>query len=569
MEVNLELSRIFYEIADLLEMMGVDWKPSAYRKAARVVEALPEDISAIYKKKGIAGFTELPGIGEGIAKKIVEFVEKGKITEYEKLKREIPEGVEELMHVQSLGPKKVWRLYKELGIKSLSGLKKACTAHKIRGLEGFGEKSEQDILRGLGFYSLTKNRMLLGYALPVARDFCKRLKHSGLVERAEVAGSLRRMKETIGDIDILAISSKPAKVMDFFTSMPEVKDVLVKGSSKSAVFLKTGVQADLRVLEKTSFGAALQYFTGSKEHNVRLRQLAIKQGLKLSEYGLFSGKELVAGSTEQEIYKRLGFKSTPPPEIRENQGEFESVPNLIKYNSLNGDLQMHTTWSDGVNSVEEMALACKKQGYDFCAITDHSKSEHIANGMPVARLKKYFSDIESVEKKLKFRVLKGIEVDVLPSGSLDYSDSVLKQFDFVLAAIHSRFKSSEKDMMKRISKALSNPYVHAFAHPTGRVIGQREGYAVDIEGLIDIAKENNVVLEINAFPERLDLRDVHIKKAVEKRCLLSIGTDSHSVDHLGFAELGVAQARRGWCAPELVVNTWKLSRLEKFLSSKR
>ncbi len=377
MAKNQEIANIFYQIADMLEILNVQWKPQAYRKAARSIETLSEDIEKIYREGGEKALMEIPGVGEGIAKKIIEYLEKGKITEYEKLKKKIPTGVEEMMNVEGLGPKKAYRLYKELKIGSLEKLEKAAKEGRIRRLEGFGEKSEQDILRGLEFFKKSQERMLLGKALPIAQEITKKIKALKEVERVDIAGSLRRRKETIGDIDILVISKRPKPVMDFFTKMDNVAHVVAKGDTKSTVMLKEGIECDIRVLEAKSYGAALNYFTGSKDHNVRLRQIAIKKGMKLSEYGLFNVKteKYITGRTEEEVYKKLGLVYIEP-EMRENTGEIElaqkkNLPELIKYNSIKGDLHTHTKWTDGLHSTEESAQLGLKMKYECIGITDH------------------------------------------------------------------------------------------------------------------------------------------------------------------------------------------------------
>jgi DNA polymerase (family 10) len=466
-------------------------------------------------------------------------------------------------------------LHKKLGIKSVAQLEKAARAGKIRKLKGFGPKSEEDILRGIEMLKRGEERKLLGTVLPLARALEASMKKVRDVKQAVAAGSVRRMKETVGDIDILTISKNSKPVMDAFTKMPEVVEVLAKGPTKSTVILSYGkhqIQADVRVLEEKSFGAALQYFTGSKDHNIKLRQIAIKKGYKLSEYGLFIAKtgRYVAGRTEAEVYKKLGLPYIEP-ELRENRGEIEAaqakkLPKLIPYNAIKGDLQMHTKWSDGSNTIEEMASAAQKMGYKYIAITDHSKSQHIAHGLDEKRLAKYLKALDAAQKKFpNIRILKGSEVDVLPNGKLDYSDRILKQLDIVVAGVHSRFKSPKAEMTKRIVKAFSNKYIHVLAHPTGRVINVREPYEFDLEKVFQAAIDNNVALEINAFPSRLDLKDVHIKLAKDFGVKLSMGTDSHSADHLRYIEFGIAQARRGWAESKDILNTLPFNKLEKFL----
>jgi len=566
---NREIAEMFFEMADVLEMQGVDWKPSAYRKAARALETLSEPVEEIFAVGGVKALMDIPGVGQGLAGKIEEFLKTGRMKEFLQVVRKIPAGVEEMMRVPGLGPKKVMRLYKNLKIKSVEQLERAAKAGELRRLAGFGIKSEEDILRGLDIVKKGAGRVLLGVALPVAREIAGRLSGVDGVKVAEPAGSLRRMSETVGDIDILVISNKPAKVMDLFTKMPEVQSVIAKGSTKSTVILSEGVQSDVRVLDEMSFGSALQYFTGSKDHNIALRQIAIKKGFKLSEYGLFKKDRYVCGRSEKEIYAKLGLPFIPP-ELRENHGEIEAaqknkLPDLIPYDAIKGDLHMHTRWSDGNNSVEQMAGAAEKMGYEYVAFADHSKSEHIANGMDEKRLLQYLKELDVVQKKVGIRVLKGSEVDILADGSLDYSNKYLKELDLVVGSVHSRFKSSRQDMTERILKAFENPYLNIFAHPSGRLIGRREPYDFDFEKVALAAKERGIALECNSYPDRLDLKDVHVRKTVELGCKISIDTDSHSVEHLRFIEFGVAQARRGWAEVKDVINAWPLKKLEKFL----
>jgi DNA polymerase (family 10) len=569
-----EIADIFYEIADILELKQVAWKPAAYRKAARTLETLSEDVENVITRGGIKALMELPGIGEALALKIEEYIKTGKIKEYGRVKRLIPPGVEEMMHIASLGPKKAMRLYQELHIKSVAKLEQAAKSGKIRKLKGFGEKSEKDILRGLLLLKMRHERALLGTALPLARDIVGRLKRLDYVKAAEYAGSIRRMKETIGDIDILVISPNPKKVMDFFTTMPDVATILAKGSTKSMVMLKQGIQADVRVLEGKSFGAALQYFTGNKDHNIALRTIAIKKGLKLSEYGLFKRSgAYVVGKTEADIYKTLGLQYIEP-EIRENQGEIEaarkhSLPKLIELRDIKGDCHMHTGSSDGTATIEEMARAAQALGYQYIVIADHSKSESIANGLDEKRLLKQIIEIDKLNKIFGpkgFRILKGTECDILPNGKLDFSDSILKQLDFVVASIHSRFKSPKDEMTKRICTALENPYVSTFAHPTGRLINERLPYQVDLEKVFEVAKAHGKFVEINAYPNRLDLNDVNIRTAKSFGLKFTIDTDAHAIRHLRNMEFGITQARRGWLEAKDVINTLPLKRFEKLLT---
>lgn len=573
---NFEIAAIFYKIADILEMLGVEWKPIAYRRAARSIEILSKDIKDVYKIGGLKALMQIPSIGDALAKKIEEYILTEKLKTYEKLKQQIPEGFENLIHIQGVGPKKVYKLFKQLKIDNVEKLETAAKQGLIRKVDGFGEKSEQEILKSVEMFKKGQGRMLLGKALPIAREIEFLLKNLKEVKSVIVAGSVRRMKETVKDIDVLVISSNPKKIMNVFTTMPSVERILAKGETKSSVVLKQGINSDLRVLNEKSFGAGLNYFTGSKDHNVELRRIAITKGLKLSEYGLFNAKsgKYICGKTEQEIYKKLGF-SYVMPELRENLGEImaakkSKLPKLIDYNSLKGDFHMHTKWSDGVNTTEEMIKACIDLNYKYIAITDHSKSEYVANGLDEKRLLKHCQEIDKLQKKYpKIRVLKGAEVDILSNGTLDYSNKILKNLDIVIASIHSRFKSEKEEMTRRIITALENKYVNIFSHPTGRLINEREPYEVDIEKIFEAARENNIFLEINSFPSRLDLKDINIKLALEYDVKFAINSDSHSTEHLKYIELGIAQARRGWLESKDILNTSSRQKIEKVLQNKR
>ncbi|MEM2121796.1 MAG: DNA polymerase/3'-5' exonuclease PolX [Candidatus Woesearchaeota archaeon] len=567
---NLEVAKLLYDIADMLDILGEAFKPQAYRKAAKSIEGLGEDIEVYYKNGKLE---EIPGVGKSISEKIIEFLETGKSSYYEELKKKVPGGVSTLIEIPGMGPKRAMYLYKNLGIKSIEELEDAAKKGKLRELNGFGEKSEQDILKGIEILRKGQERFLLGVALPIAEEIVGRLKTLKEVQKISIAGSLRRMKETIGDLDILVVSNSPEKVMDFFTSMKEVQNIIAKGTTKSSVILKNNLQVDLRVIEDKSFGSALQYFTGSKEHNIALREICKKKNLKLSEYGLFDKNDkMIAGKNEEDIYKKLGMQYIEP-ELRENTGEIEAalkgeLPKLVNYNDIRGDLHIHSKWSDGDDEIRDIAIEAKKLGYEYIAISDHSKSQKIAHGLSYEDLEKRNKEIDSLNEKLPIRILKGMEVDILPDGSLDYDDNILKKLDVVIVSVHSRFKSTKEEMTKRILKALENPYVNILGHPTGRLITSRIEYEVDIEKIIKKAKENNVALEINANPERLDLKDVYVRLAVNSGAKLAIGTDAHSKLHLGFIKLGVATARRGWAEKKNIINTLSLKELKEFLKKK-
>jgi len=564
--MNQDIADILNEMADILEMQGVQWKPNAYKKAARELESLETDFREIYNKDGISGLKNLPGIGEHIANKIEEYIKTGKIKAYEKLKKSIPNGVGELLRIPSLGPKKVWQLVKKAKIHSLKDLKKAIKQGKIKNLKGFGEKSQSEISKGVSMIEAGSGKNPIYRVLPLALEIKKNIEKVKGVKKVEIAGSLRRMKEVVGDIDILVTSDYPEKVMDVFTKMDGVSRILAKGSTKSAVMFSS-IQADVRVLKPEVFGAALQYFTGSKEHNVAVRKIAIKKGYKLSEYGLFerTGK-LIAAKDEEIIYKRLGM-SYVPPQLRELSGELEAamknkIPKLVELNEINGDLHMHTKASDGMHSIAEMAKAAKEKKYEYIAITDHSKSEHIANGLDEKRLSKHLEEIAKT-KVSGLKIFRGSEVDILKNGDLDYDNKTLKQLDIVIASIHSGFKSSKEAMTKRICSALQNPYVKILAHPTGRVVLRRNPYEVNLDKVFAAAKERGIALEINC--PRLDLRDIYVKKAVESGCKLVINTDSHSTDQLNLMQYGVGIAQRGWAQSKNIINTLPLKQFEKWL----
>ena len=566
---NYEIAKILYNIALYLEMQEEQFKPRAYEKAGRSIEALSEDVGELYKKGGIKALMDIPGVGESIAEKIEELLKTGKLRYYEKLKREVPVDIENLTAIEGVGPKTVKALYKRLKIRNVGELEKAAKAGKIRAILGFGEKSEQDILKGIEFLKRSKGRFILGFVLPEVREIQKRLKELPEVKEAVIGGSARRMKETIGDADILVVSEKPQSVMDFFVSMPDVVDVIGKGGTKSSVKLKMGLNVDLRVVPGESFGAALQYFTGNIDHNVALRAIAKKKGWKLNEYGIFDRKNTqIAGESEEEVYEKLGLKWMPP-ELRENIGEIDAakknkLPKLIDYNDLKGDLQVQTNWTDGSNSIMDMAEAAKMNGLDYIAITDHTKSLAMTGGLDEKKLLQQVKEIEKVNKQLSgIVILSGAEVNILKDGGLDIDDKTLSQLDFVGASVHSNFNLPKDEQTRRIVRAMENENVDIIFHPTGRVIQQRESYEVDIEKMIQSARDTDTLLEINAYPNRLDLKDEHIKKAVNAGVKFCIDSDAHSKLHFRYLEFGIAQARRGWAEKKDVINSLSLKEFLK------
>lgn len=567
--LNEKVAGILYEIADLLELKDEKFKPQAYRKAAHGVESMEEDVQVAYEHGRLK---DVPGVGDAIEAKIVEIIRTGELRYLVDLRSEFPAGLIQVMQVREIGPKTAMRLYHELKITNLQDLREAAEMGRIHHMKGFGERTEENILKGIKYLEQSKGRMLLGHAYPIASGMVAFLREKGGLEHVDFAGSLRRMKETIGDIDILVGSDQAENATDMFLSYPDIEDVLVKGPTRSSIRLRSGTQVDLRVVPTKSYGAALQYFTGSKEHNVALRGIAIEKGFKLNEYGLFrkDTEEMVAGMTEMDIYAALHM-SLPPPEIREDRGEIEAslqgkVPTLIELKDIRGDLHVHTDASDGSHSMENMAQAAIDTGYQYIGISDHSRSLHIANGLDEERLKKNIEEASRLSEKMApFRVLIGAEVEIDESGKLDYPDNILNELDYVIGAIHSRFKMSEPEMTARLLTALSNEHVSILAHPTGRVIGVREPYAFDTERVFQKARENDVFLEVNSFPDRMDLNDSYCRVAKDRGNRLIINTDSHAPAHLDNMIYGVAMARRGWVGPEQVLNALPLNDLINIL----
>ncbi|MFA7151963.1 MAG: DNA polymerase/3'-5' exonuclease PolX, partial [Candidatus Paceibacterota bacterium] len=517
---NQDLAKILYEIGDMLESEDVPFKPYAYQKAAVTLDVLKENVSAIYKKGGLEALGEIPGVGDSIAKKIEEYIKTGRIKYYEELKKKLPVKFEELISIEGMGPKRARFLFQKLGVTNIKDLEKAAKANKVAGLPGFGATTQANILQGIEFLKRSKGRFLLNEISPKAREIYNDLISLKEVEKIDLAGSLRRMKETIGDVDFLVISSEPEKVTDFFASMPDVEKVWGKGSTKASVRLKEGMDMDLRVVPKKSYGSALQYFTGSKDHNIRLRKIAMDKGLKLSEYGLFKGAEMIGGESEEEIYKLLGMEWIAP-ELRENKGEIEAaqagdLPKIIDSGQIKGDLHCHTTWSGGENTVSEMADKAMELGYQYLGISDHTKFLRIENGMnekQLASQRKEIDDLNSgfAAKNIGFKILQGAETNVLKDGSIDIKDEALAKLDYAIAGVHSNLKMEKEEMTERIVKAMKNPYIKIISHPTGRILKRREEYSIDLNKILRAAKEFGVALEINSYPERLDLNDINIR----------------------------------------------------------
>jgi len=564
---------------EIASMLSIEDTPSskfevrAYQKASLTIGTLQEPIEDIYKKDGVKGLMELSGIGKGIAASIEEYIKTGKMSKYENLKKKYPIDMKALTGIEGIGARKAIALYRQIGVKNVDDLKKAIKAHKISKLPGFGQKSEEVIEKSIGFYEKRGGRLLLGNALPVAESMVEKFIKSNLVEKAVIAGSARRMRETVGDLDILVTSKKSKEVMDFFTKMSEVSGVISSGPTKTSVRLKIGINCDLRVIEPESFGAALQYFTGSKDHNVQVRTISVNKGYKLNEYGLYDKKDkMIVAKSEEEIYEKLGMQWMPP-EMREARGEVKlaqehKIPILVDLKDIKGDMHTHTSDTDGTSTLEEMADAAIKLKLEYFATTNHTKSLTIARGMNESQFAKYFKKVDKLNDSLdgKIKILKGAEVDILKDGSLDLSKECLGTMDCVVGAVHSYFKMPEEEMTARIKKALDSGLVNIMAHPTGRQLNVREQYPVDIEKIFECAEQNNVALEINSFPERLDLNDTNIMKASKYKVKFSIDTDAHNAAHLNFMKYGIGTARRGWLTKDKVINTLPLKEILKVLS---
>jgi len=566
---NKQIAQILYEIADILDMKDVKFKPRAYRRAAREVEEYPKKIASI---KTIKELEEIPGVGERIAEKMHEISETSTCEYYEQLKKSIPVDITTLNRIEGIGPKTIKRLYDELGIKTLKDLEKAAKGGKIRNLEGFREKTEENILKGIKSLKKHADRIRIDEALYYTESVIDQMKkHPDTIE-IEIAGSIRRKQETIGDADILIASRNPTSSIDYFTSLEDISRVLAKGSKKATVEFENGFQADLRVIDKESWGAALLYFTGDKVHNIKIRKIAIIKGYKLNEYGLFkkNGKRL-SGKTEKEVYDCLGME-TPPPEIRRDCGEIEAslkgtLPTLVDIKDIKGDLQVHTTFSDGIHSPKEIIDGAYTLGHSYIAITDHNtEGLEVAGGIDTKDIPLYIKKIKRLKSKCK--VLVSLEVNIAKDGSITVPDKYLKQLDYVLIAIHSHFRMSMTDMTKRILKAFDNPHVHAFAHPLGRLLLKREPYDIDFDAIAKKAREKNILLEINAHPERLDLDGEYVQRARRYGCMFCIGTDAHSIKNLSNIKYGVYMARRGWLTKKEIINTYSFSELKKYLLNK-
>lgn len=564
---NKNIAKVFEEIGDILEIQGADFfRVNAYRKAALTVANLARDLRQLVDQNS-PELNQIPGIGLALKAKIIELVQTGKCKEHEELKKGFPKGLLEMLQIRGLGPKKVKLFYSELRITTIAQLKKAAQEHLICKLPKMGEKSEQDILKAIEEHGqFSSERHLISEALQEAERYIGYMKKCKEVKHIQYAGSLRRAQDTIGDIDILVTVKDPQKshqiVMEYFVNYDEVLNVVAKGDTKSSVILQSGLNVDLRVVANESFGAALHYFTGSKEHNVRIRDLAKRKGLKVSEYGVFKGKKMIAGKTEEEVFGAIGLPFIEP-ELRKNDGEVEyalkhkKFPKLVELKDIRGDLHSHTTYSDGKNSLEEMAQVFMARGYEYFAVSDHSSVMGITGGMGSRDIKRQWEEIDKLNEKLKgkIKILKGCEVDILKDGSLDFGPEVLKELDIVIISAHMYNRLPAEQQTERIIAAIENPYSMILAHPTGRLINKRAEMEFDMEKVIDACVKNKVAIEINSNPQRLDLVDKYVKIAKEKGAKFVIDTDSHSIDHPEFMKFGVGIARRGWLTRSDVLNT--------------
>ncbi len=570
---NAQVAKIFNEIADLLELKGENpFRVRAYRRAAMNVEGVPKGLSSLREEE----LSAIPGIGKDLAGKIRQVAETGRVDLYEELKKEIPAGLLAILRVPGIGPKTAKLLYDKRNVKSLEELEALARGKKLAGIPGIQEKTEENILKGIDLLKKGRERSPLGKVLPLARDIVDRLQEAVPDGKFALAGSIRRWKETIKDIDVLATGKHRDAITKAFVRIPVVKEVLEQGTTKCSVLTPEGIQVDLRVVEEDSFGAALQYFTGAKAHNIKLREMASRRGWKMNEYGLFreSDDKRIAGKDEEEIYSALGLPWIAP-ELREDTGEIEAarkgkLPDLLTQDDILGDLHAHTKWSDGSHDLESLVAAAKERGYRYIAITDHSKGLGVAHGLDEKRVRDQIRLIDGANGKLSdFRILKGIEVDIRSDGSLDLPDETLSELDIVVASIHSGFKQGREQITKRLVSAIRNPYVSAIAHPTGRLIGERDPYDADMEAILREAARRGIAMEINAHPVRLDLNDQHARMAKEYGIPIVISTDTHVIANLDYMAYGVATARRGWIGKGDVLNTLGTAALMKRLAAMR
>jgi len=565
---NLEIAFIFNQIADLLEIQGANpFRVRAYRRAAMNIEGLADNIETIALNGTLRN---IAGVGEDLATKIEEYIRTSRMEFHEQLKQEIPLGLAKMVEVPSVGPKTAKQIYDQFRIQTIEELEALCKTDKLLCVPGFKQKTIDNILRGIELYRRRRGNYLLGRVIPIAAQLCKSLEASA--ERVAYGGSLRRMKEIVHDIDILAASTDVEKTMKTFLSQPFIEAVLAQGPTKASVRVQDDLQVDLRVVEPKSWGAAMHYFTGSKAHNIRMRERAIRQGLKLNEYGLFDANDkYVAGVREEEIFEKLGLLYIPPV-LREDWGEMEAaaqgkLPNIVQLEDIRGDLHMHTTWTDGKYTTEEMVEAARRRGYKYVAITDHSKSLGVAGGLSDEDLMKHTDECRALDAKFSdIRVLAGTEVDIRQDGTLDYSDELLAKLDFVVASLHSGFKQDKASLTMRVVRAMQNPYVRVIGHPTGRLLGDRDPYELDLDQIMKEAARTRTCLEVNSNFHRLDLNDTHCRKAREMGVRVIINTDSHNYDDLLNLPYGVATAQRGWIEKDHVLNAQPVEEMLAFKS---
>jgi DNA polymerase (family 10) len=567
---NAEIAAAFDHLADLLEIEGANpFRVRAYRRAARTIEDLPGSAAELIASG--EDLAELPGIGADLAGKVAEFVDTKHLAVLDEAKARLPAGLVELTNVPGIGPKRARALYDKLKVHSVADLKKAATAGKLHGLAGFGVKSEAKLLEELKRRREVQRRFRLDIAEDFAEPLLEHLKRSKGVVQATIAGSYRRRKETVGDLDILVAAHAGTDVMQRFVSYDEVEEVAAHGETRATVVLRSGLQVDLRVVPQESYGAALHYFTGSKAHNIAVRQLGLERGLKINEYGVFRGARRIAGDTEESVYEQVHLPFIPP-ELREDRGEIAAaaahkLPKLVELKDIRGDLHVHTKESDGKNTLREMAEAARALGYEYLAITDHSQHVTIANGLDARRLAKQIKAIDKLNAQINgIRILKGIELDILADGSLDLPDAILADLDFTVCAIHYKFDLKEAEQTERVVRAMDNPHFNIFAHPTGRLLSERAAYAIDLERILKAAKERGCCIELNAHPTRLDIDDHACRLAKDMGVRIALGTDAHSIDGLQFMKYGIGQARRGWLEPKYILNTRPLHELAKLFA---
>jgi len=585
---NLEIAHLLSKYADLLEIQGEGrFRVLAYRNAARTIESLSQPVSQLIAERKDLKKLHLPGIGKGMAEHVEEIVKTGTLQALKVLRKEIPATLDELLEVEGLGPKRTKQLYEKLGVSSAKQLEQAIASGKVESLPGFGKKSVEKIRQAIQNLAKRPKRFKLLDADQLVRALIEYLREGGNIEQLEVAGSYRRRMETVGDIDILAASDNAKPVMQRFQTYPEVERVIAAGTTRGTVILRSGLQVDLRILPQRSYGAALHYFTGSKAHNIAVRTLGVERGLRISEYGIFrvpKGKkaeelgieegERIGGATEQDVFRSVDLDWVPP-ELREDRGEIQAaqrhnLPDLIALDDIRGDLHLHSKWTDGNSTILEMVRACKERGYQYCAITDHSKAVRVAGGLSAEGFKRQREEIEQAREKVPgITVFTGCEVDILPDGSLDLPDDLLVQLEVVVAAVHSKMDMPQSEMTKRVLKALAHPAVNILAHPTGRLINQREPFAIDLEQIFHAAKEHDIAVELNAQPDRLDLNDRHSLRAREIGVKIAVSTDAHSTAQLQFMNYGIDQARRGWLEKRHVLNAMTRTQLEIWLRQRR